>query len=185
MLKLSRLVSAGEGYLRWLLYFCQLPTSFEHSVEQDVIGVLWFPCLTPRISHFSEEPCEFKSLHAKSHLQDLGFLMNAAAAKSLQSCPTLCDPIDGSPPGSPVPGILMNGLIFYKSLIKAVFKSWACQTKVNKVSPPLFRSRQEYWSGLPFPSPGDLPDPGIEPRSPALQADPLTSEPPGKPLLTK
>ena len=42
-------------------------------------------------------------------------------------------------------------------------------------------SRQEYWSGLPFPSPGDLPDPGIEPRSPALQADALTSEPPGKP----
>ena len=42
-------------------------------------------------------------------------------------------------------------------------------------------SRQEYWSGLPFPSPGDLPDPGIEPRSPALQADTLPSEPPGKP----
>ena len=42
-------------------------------------------------------------------------------------------------------------------------------------------SRQEYWSGLPFPSPGDLPDPGIEPRSPALQADALTSEPTGSP----
>ena len=42
-------------------------------------------------------------------------------------------------------------------------------------------SRQEYWSGLPFPSPGDLPKPGIEPRSPTLQADALTSEPPGKP----
>jgi len=41
-------------------------------------------------------------------------------------------------------------------------------------------SRQEYWSGLPFPSPGDLTDPGIEPRSPALQADSLLSEPPGK-----
>ena len=41
-------------------------------------------------------------------------------------------------------------------------------------------SRQEYWSGLPLPSPGDLPDPGIELRSPALQADALTSEPPGK-----
>ena len=41
-------------------------------------------------------------------------------------------------------------------------------------------SRQEYWSGLPFPSPGDLPDPGIEPRSPALQADALPPEPPGK-----
>ena len=41
-------------------------------------------------------------------------------------------------------------------------------------------SRQGYWSGLPFPSPGDLPNPGIEPRSPALQADALPSEPPGK-----
>ena len=41
-------------------------------------------------------------------------------------------------------------------------------------------SRQEYWSGLPFPSPGDLPDPGIEPVSRTLEADALTSEPPGK-----
>ena len=64
-----------------------------------------------------------------------------------QSCPTLCDPVDCSPPGSSVHGF----------------------------------SRQEYWSGLPFPSPGDLPNPGIEPRSPALRADALTSEPPGKP----
>ena len=45
-------------------------------------------------------------------------------------------------------------------------------------------SRQECWSGLPFPSPGDLPDSGIEPRSPALQADALPSEPPGKPQAT-
>ena len=42
-------------------------------------------------------------------------------------------------------------------------------------------SRQEYWSGLPFPSPGNLPNPGIRPKSPALQADSLPSEPPGKP----
>ena len=42
-------------------------------------------------------------------------------------------------------------------------------------------SKQEYWSGLPFPSPGDLLNPGIEPGSPALQADALLSEPPGKP----
>ena len=46
-------------------------------------------------------------------------------------------------------------------------------------------SRQEYWSGLPFPSPGDLPDPGIETGSPALQADALPSEPPGKSERTK
>ena len=43
-------------------------------------------------------------------------------------------------------------------------------------------SRQEYWSGLPFLSLGDLPDPGIKPASPAFQADTLTSEPPGKPI---
>ena len=45
-------------------------------------------------------------------------------------------------------------------------------------------SRQEYWSGLPFPSTGDLPDPGIEPRSPALQADALPSEHQGSPIST-
>ena len=45
-------------------------------------------------------------------------------------------------------------------------------------------SRQEYWSGLPFHSPGDLPDPGIEPGSPTLEAEALTSEPPGKPKLS-
>ena len=46
-------------------------------------------------------------------------------------------------------------------------------------------SRQEHWSGLPFPSPGDLPNPGIGPRSPALQADSLLSEAPGKPQVGK
>ena len=63
-----------------------------------------------------------------------------------QSCPTLCNPVNYSLPGS-----------------------------------SMGFSRQEYWSGLLFPSPEDLPDPGIEPRSPALWADALPSEPPGKP----
>ena len=45
-------------------------------------------------------------------------------------------------------------------------------------------SRQEYWSGFPFPSPGDLPDPGVKPGSAALQGDSLLPEPPGKPLIT-
>ena len=50
---------------------------------------------------------------------------------------------------------------------------------------PLFMkfSRQKYWSGFPYTSPGDLPDPGIEPRSPVLQAHTLPSEPPRKPIL--
>ena len=46
-------------------------------------------------------------------------------------------------------------------------------------------SRQEYWSGLPLPSPSDLPDPGIKPGSPVLQAGSLPSEPPGKPMYIK
>ena len=53
----------------------------------------------------------------------------------------------------------------------------ACQTPL-----PMGFSRQEYCSGLPFSSPGDLPDPGIEPVSPALQADSLPSKPPEKPI---
>ena len=68
-----------------------------------------------------------------------------------QSCPTLCNPVDCSLPGSSVHGF----------------------------------SRQEYWSGLPFPSPGDLPNPGIEPRSPTLEVDASTSEPPNLDSILK
>ena len=57
-------------------------------------------------------------------------------------------------------------------------------TVAYQAPPSMGFSRQEYWSGLPLPSPGDLPDPGIEPRSPALQADAFTSEPPGQPHWT-
>ena len=53
-------------------------------------------------------------------------------------------------------------------------------TVAYQAPPSMGFSRQEYWSELPFPSPGDLPDPGIEPWSPEFQADTLTSEPPGK-----
>ena len=58
-------------------------------------------------------------------------------------------------------------------------------TVAHQAPPSRGFSRQEYWSGLPFPSPGDLPDPGIEPRFPRLQADALISAPPGKPLNTR
>ena len=54
------------------------------------------------------------------------------------------------------------------------------RTVAYQAPPSMGFSRQEYWGGLPFPSPGDLPNPGIEPGSPAFQADALTSEPPGK-----
>ena len=117
------------------------------------------------------------------------FAATAAAAKSLQSCPTLCDPIDGSPPGSPVPGILQARTLEWVAIPfsnawkwKVKVKSLSCVqpwvtpwTVAHQTPPTIGFSRQEYWSGLPFPSPGDLPDLGIEPRSPALGADALPS----------
>ena len=57
------------------------------------------------------------------------------------------------------------------------------QNVAHQAPPSMEFSRQEYWSGLPFPSLGDLPNPGIEPWSPTLQADTLPSEPPGYPML--
>ena len=63
------------------------------------------------------------------------------------------------------------------SRIRLLATPW---TVAHQAPPSVGLSRQEYWSGLPFPSPGDLPDPGVEPGSPALQTDALLSEPPGK-----
>jgi len=60
-----------------------------------------------------------------------------------------------------------------------LFATW--WTVAHKAPLAMGFSRQGYWSGLPFPSPGDLPNPEIEPGSPALQADTLPSDPPGKP----
>ena len=57
-------------------------------------------------------------------------------------------------------------------------------TVAYQAPPSMGFSRQEYWSGFPFPSPGDLPNPRMEPGSPAFQADALSSEPPGWPLLS-
>ena len=63
------------------------------------------------------------------------------------------------------------------------FRFFATPWTVAYQAPPSMGfSRQECWSGLPFPSQGDLPDPGIDPRSPTLQADTFPSEPPEKPL---
>ena len=64
------------------------------------------------------------------------------------------------------------------SRVRLFVKPW---TVAHQAPLSLGFSRQEYWSGLPFPSPGELPDPGLKPRSPPLQADASTSEPPGKP----
>ena len=94
----------------------------------------------------------------------------AAAAKSLQSRPTLCDPIDGSPPGSPVPGILQARTLEWVAI--SFFSAWKWKVKVKSLShvwllatpwtaayqapPSMGFSRQEYWSGVPLPSPSHV-----------------------------
>ena len=96
----------------------------------------------------------------------------AAAAKSLQSCPTLCDPIDGSPPGSPVPGILQGRTLEWVAISFSNAGKWKVKVKslccVRLFATPwtaayqaplsLGFSRQEYWSGVPLPSPKWRPE---------------------------
>ena len=89
----------------------------------------------------------------------------AAAAKSLQWCPTLCDPIDGSPPGSPVPGILQARILEWVAIsfsntwkwkwsrVRLLVIPWAA---AYQAPPSMGPSWQEYWSGLPLPSPALL-----------------------------
>ena len=91
----------------------------------------------------------------------------AAAAKSLQSRPTLCDPIDGSPPGSPIPGILQVRTLEWvaisfssawkrKMKVKSLSRVWFLATPwtaAHQAPPSIGFSRQEYWSGVPLPSP--------------------------------
>ena len=86
-----------------------------------------------------------------------------AAVKSLQSCPTLCNPIDGCPPGSPVPGILQARTLEWVAIsfsnalkLKSLSRVRLFATPWNvahQAPPPMGFSRQEYWSGVPLPSP--------------------------------
>ena len=94
-------------------------------------------------------------------------LQSAAAAKLLQSCPTLCDPIDGSPPGSSVPGILQARILEWVAIsfsnagnTTVKVKSLSCAGPLatpwiaaHQAPPSMGFSRQEYWSRLPLPSP--------------------------------
>ena len=94
-------------------------------------------------------------------------VLAAAATKSLQSCPTLCDPIDGSPPGPAVPGILQARTLEWVAISSSNAGKWKVKVKslsrvqllatpwtaAYQAPPSMGFSRQEYWSGLPLPSP--------------------------------
>ena len=128
-------------------------------ISQEAGKVIWCSYL---VKNFPQ----FVVIHT---VKDFGIVSKAAAAasKSLQSCPTLCDPIDGSPPGSPVPGILQPRTLQWVAI--SFSKAWKWKVKVKSLSrvwlfetlwtaayqAPLSMgfSRQEYWSGLPLPSP--------------------------------
>ena len=104
-------------------------------------------------------------------LPDPGIEPAATAAKSLQSCPTLCDPIDGSPPGSTAPGILQARTLewvaisfsntwMWKVKVKSLSRVWLFPTPgtaAYQAPPSMGYSRQEYWSGVPLPSLGIEP----------------------------
>ena len=101
------------------------------------------------------------------YIPTIQMLLTAAAAKSLQSCPTLCDPRDGSPPGSPSPGIPQAKTLEWVAI--SFSNAWKWKVKVKSLScvrllatpwtaayqapPSMGYSRQEYWSGVPLPSP--------------------------------
>ena len=146
-----------------------------------------------------------------------GWCRDAAAAKLLQSCPTLCDPKDSSQPVFPIPGILQARTLEWVAISFSNAWKWKVKMKslsrvrlfatpwtgVCQASLSMEFSRQEYWNGLPCPSPADFLDPGIKLGSPVLQAeslptaaaaakslqscptlcDPIDSSPPGYPSL--
>ena len=93
-------------------------------------------------------------------------------------CLTLCDPVDYSLP-------VYTSLLCVLSCFSHVRLSVTSWTVARQAALSMGFSRQEYWSGLPFPSPGDLPDPGIEPGTHTWWADSLPLMPPGKPFPTK
>ena len=123
-----------------------------------VLSKVWFLNLTASL-HFSPSFLEFPK---GSKLQT-----DVAAAKSLQSCPTLCNPRDGSPPDSPVPGILQARTLEWVAISFSDAWKWKVKGKLlscvqllatpwtaaHHAPPSMGFSRQEYWSGMPLPSP--------------------------------
>ena len=98
-----------------------------------------------------------------------------------QLCPTLCNPMDCSPLGFSVHGILQARILEWVAMPSGGSSQPKDQTQVFHIADGFFtiwatREAQEYWSGYPMPSPGALHNPGIEPGSPALQADSLPAE---------
>ena len=134
------------------------------TAQETQLSALWWPQLGRKSKRgdMSVDIALLYSWNWYNIVKQLYFNAAAAAAKSLQSCPTLCDPIDGSPPGSPVPGILQARTLEWVAISFSNAWKWKVKGKSLLVTPwtaayqaPLSMgfSRQEYWSGVPLPSP--------------------------------
>ena len=138
--------------------------AYDFLVERLFCNNKHFWCL---IFHFKHvEQCQMPCKVGYDS-QVLWVMSAAAAAKSLQSCPTLCDPIDGSSPGSPIPGILQARTLEWVAISSSNAWKWKVKVKLlscvrllvtpwtvaHQAPPSMGFSRQEYWSGVPLPSP--------------------------------
>ena len=164
---IGKLVYLIQG---WNIRKSILPTHLYHILEAASIGnkipiPFWSPILW--LLYLSLNLPNFRLGRRIVMTMIMIVIAAAAAAKSLQSCPTLCDPIDGSPPGSPIPGILQARTLEWVAI--SFSNAWKWKAKVKSLSrvrllatpwtaahqapPSMGFSRQEYWSGVPSPSP--------------------------------
>ena len=134
-----------------------------HGVAKGQTRLKW---LNNKTASYSNSVCIKETFIPLLHWSVIGYAA-AAAAKSLQSCPTLCDPIDGSPPGSPVPGILQAGTLEWVAISFSNAWKWKVKGKsfsrvqllaipwtvAHQAPSSVGFSRQGYWSGVPLPSP--------------------------------
>ena len=136
-----------------LLWFMDLTFQVPRQLYSYSIGFYFHHQTPPQTEHHFD--------------QGSSFFLAAAAAKSHQSCPTLCDPIDSSPPGSLIPGILQARTLEWVAISFCNAWKWTVKVKsfsrarllatpgtaAYQASPPMGFSGQEYWSGEPLPSP--------------------------------
>ena len=146
-------------FISWRLITLQYCSGFCHTLTWISHG---FTC----VPHPDPSPTSLLALNVEGRTTSQGKQLATAAAESLQSRPTLCDPRDSSPPGSPVPGILQARTLGWVAI--AFSNAWKWKVKVKSLShvrlsatpwtaahqapPSMGFSRQEDWSGLPLPS---------------------------------
>ena len=160
---------------------CSPPGSSMHGIFQVRI-LEWVAIHSLLQEIFLTQGLNLGLLHCRKILYCLNHQGSPKEVKVAQSCPTICDRIDYT-----VCGILQARILEW---VAFPFSRGSSQprdrTQVSCIAGGFFTSRitreaQEYWSGWPIPSPAALPDPGIKPGSPALQADSLLAELSGKP----